>query len=327
MVGEPAAAGLRFENRSYTGVLWYVCILTSMWLPYVLLSMIGWSLVNVLDSMLVRKYKEKPVILMWSQSLFSIVALLALGTFADIRTSWWPLLLVMGLSAYAADLFFFGVLDRMDVSVTNAAWPVLSVFLSIAGFALFHESWTALQAAGSLLIVGAVLLLSLHHPTGGSLGRTILLIIVLALAFVPSYIAKKAALEDGQQVIAVFFWLLIGRESIAFLFPWSRASYRKRIVHLVRVADAGFFAIGGLVIVSFLFGEFTGGLAFQAGPLSLVSVVSNIQPFVVIGLAWLMARFVPSYAAKELFSAQSVGIKLASFSIAFIGLALLAISQ
>ncbi len=298
-----------------------------MWLVFILLSALGWSLVNVLDSMLVRKYGEPPVILMWAQSLCSLACLFAISLFADIHTSWWSSLLVMGLCAYLADLFFFVVLGKLDVSVLNAAWPILSIFLSVVGFILFRESWTVLQAAGSLLIISGVLLLSLYHPTGGSLLRTISLLMLLALLCAPTYVFKKAALADGQSVVSVFFWLLIGRESIAFLFPWCVPAYRQRITHLSRRADPAFFIIGGVVIAAFLFGEFMGGLAYQRGQLSLVSIVGNLQPFMVIGLAWLIARFVPALAARELLSKRSLAIKLVCFVIVFLGLALLAISQ
>ncbi|HRH94018.1 MAG TPA: EamA family transporter, partial [Candidatus Peribacteria bacterium] len=150
-----------------------------MWVPYILLSSFAWALVNVLDSLLVRHYEKHPVILMWSQSIFSVVALAVMACFLDLYTSWWPLLFAMGLCAYLADLFFFWVLGALDVSVTNAAWPILSIFLSIAGFSLFQESWTLPQAAGALLILAGVLYLSFHHSHNGSLLRTLGILVLL----------------------------------------------------------------------------------------------------------------------------------------------------
>ncbi len=298
-----------------------------LWLPYILLSALGWSFVNVLDSLLVRNYEKSPVLLMWSQSLFSVLALLCLTAFYDVRTGWWPLLLAMGLCAYLADLVFFWILDHIEVSVTNAAWPILSIFLSIAGFTLFAESWTFTQSIGAILVVGGVLYLSFHNPTHGSLLRTLSMLTGMALLYVPTYVAKKAALLAGQDVVAVFFWLIIGRETIAFCFPCCVPAYRRGIRRLVSKADWRFFAIGGAVIASFLFGEFMGGLAFLYGPLSLVSIVSNVQPFIVITLAYLFLRFLPSHAPKEVLTAQSVRVKLVSFAVAFGGLALLSLPK
>ncbi len=298
-----------------------------LWIPYILLSALGWSLVNVLDSLLVRHYEKHPAVLMWSQSLFSVVALLVLACFTGVQTDWWPLLLGIGLSAYLADLMFFWVLDRLDVSVANGAWPINAMYLSAVGFAFFHESWSATQAVGAALIVGGVLFLAFHHPSKGSLPRTFGMLAGLALLYVPTYVAKKAALEAGQDVTAVFFWLIIGRESLAFTFPWCVPKLRARIRHLAKVADWKFFAIGAAVIASFLFGEYTGALAYLHGPMSLVSVASNVQPFIVIALAGLLAWIVPSHAPKELLTVRSVGVKLVSFMVVFGGLALLTLPK
>ena len=299
-----------------------------MWLLFVLFSAVSWSLVSVLDSLLVANYEKHPLVLSWYQSLFSIVVLFLICLFADTKTPWWPLLFAMGSFAYIGDLYFFWVLDTLDVSVTNGAWPILSVFLSIAGFLFFRESWSFLQALAAVLIIGGVLFLSFHHPTGGSLKRTLCILTILAVLYVPTYVVKKAALLAGIPVIAVFFWLLIGREAFSLVIPWCIPTSRRRIIGLIRKGlNVRFLLIGAAVIFSFFSGEFFGALAFKGGPLSLVSVVSNIQPFIVIALAWLTAHLVPSHAPRELISARSVYVKLVSFAVVFVGLALLALPQ
>jgi hypothetical protein len=69
--------------------------------------------------------------------------------------------------------------------------------------------------------------------------------------------------------------------------------------------------------------EYAGAFAYASGPLSLVVVVSNVQPFLVLAIAGFVVRFFPSKAAKELLTRQSVQLKLLCFFLAFIGLALL----
>jgi len=66
--------------------------------------------------------------------------------------------------------------------------------------------------------------------------------------------------------------------------------------------------------------------AYEYGPVSLIMVVGNIQPFFVIFFAWMLTKLVPSKAPKELLTRQSVQIKLISFIIVFFGLALLALT-
>ena len=158
-----------------------------------------------------------------------------------------------------------------------------------------------------------------------SFAQTIVLLALLALVFTPHYIIRKAALLHSQSVIAVFFWPLVSRESICILSPFFLSPLRASIAKLVRRVDVMYYVISGFVIACFLGGELTGALAYAHGPISLISITSNIQPFVVLFLAWLLWRLVPSYASKELLTLQSVRVKIVSFVIVFAGLALLVI--
>src|SRR3989344_6807264 len=126
-----------------------------MWLLFAFLSTLMWALVNVLDSLIVRNYEKNPFVLMWCQSFFSIVFLAVFPLFVPVQFSSWTLsLMLFGAIGFIGDLWFFRVLRSADVSVTNAAWAILSIFLSIAGFLVFQESWTISQSAGSALVIG-----------------------------------------------------------------------------------------------------------------------------------------------------------------------------
>ena len=296
-----------------------------MWLPFVLSSTLCWSLVNVLDSLLVHRYEKFPLVLQWSQALFSMPVLIVLFFTLDLKTSWTSLLFFFGMFIWLGDMWFFYVLSKLDVSVTNAAWPILSIFLSISGFVFFQESWTAVQCFGAAMILSGTFLLCLYHQHI-SLLRTLGLLASLALLHTPYYIVKKAALSDGQSVAAVLVWMMLGREVLSFSVPWIFPPVRRRIIPLLKKIDLRYFLLNASVIAFFFLAEYFGARAFASGPLSLVSVVTDIQPFVVIGLAWVTSRTAPAYAPRELLTAQSVGIKLLSFSIAFAGLALLALS-
>lgn len=68
-----------------------------------------------------------------------------------------------------------------------------------------------------------------------------------------------------------------------------------------------------------------GAYAYEIGAISLVSIVANVQPFMVIGLAWFFMKLLPSRAPRELLTMQSVQIKFLSFTVVFAGLTLLAV--
>lgn len=297
-----------------------------MWLPFVLLSSLSWAAVNVLDSALVRQYEKHPVVLLWSQAVFSIPILIGMMVFGDVKTTYWFPLLVAGLIAYCGDLCVFILLDRLDASLSNLAWVLLTVCITVVGFLSFGETWSVSQTAGALLVLGGALLLSVWNSHILSL-RILLPLFGLALLYLPFYVAKKAALLEGSTVLSVLFWLLIGREILCMSVGIVFTPFRRRVSALICRVPYRFYAGSAIVIIFFFLGEYFGTVAYDLGQASLVAIVGNVQLFLVILLAWFCARFIPAFAPKELLDTRSVMIKVISFSFVFVGLALLSVSQ
>lgn len=297
-----------------------------MWLPLQLLSVTLWAGVNVLDSLLVKRFQRSPLALMWNQSYFSILLLLLTAWFVPVQSTWiWPLILV-GVFGYVGDLVFFVALKHIDVSVTNISWVLLSICLSIGGYLWFGEVWTQNQTIGALLIFLGVLFLSLWHRKIGG-GLALLLLPALALLYTPFYLVQKAALLAGQGAIPVFFWSLVGRELTSFCLPLLVPPMRRHVIQAAKGAGPMFFAINALVIVCFFAATWLTTLAFMVGPVSLVGIVGNVQPFIVLILAVVAVKLLPSWSPRELIDRQAITVKVVSFTVVFLGLALLALSQ
>ena len=279
-----------------------------MWLVFAVGSVIAWSFALVMDSILVKNYEKDPFVLMWVQSCVSIVFLSIAAFFVPFETAWLPWLILTSLIAYCGDIILFAAMDRMDASVINITWAFLAIFLSAVGFIFFGE-------------VGFLSYWH-HHVTYFAL----FLLVAIAALFTPSNAVVKAALDSGEVLITVVFWQLCAREVFSFVFPWTMPSFRRRIKALPAKVDALFYWIAFLVIVAYFLGMYLMAEAFKSGSISLVSVVGNIQPFVVLFMAWCVWKLFPRYAAKELLDGQSVFVKLTCFSIVFSGLALLAFS-
>ncbi len=294
-----------------------------MWLLWSLLGVFFWAVVNVLDSVLVHRFTKHPFALMWSQSFVSIPILIVLAFFLPLDIPWIPLLFLFGMTSYAGDVWFFVTLKHVDVSVSNIAWSLLSLLLALSGVLFFHETWGLFQFFGAILIISGVLFLSCFHHTK-QIRKTIGFVAMLALLYLPFYIVKKFAIDHGIQPASVFFWMLAGRELTSFSLPWFFPTIR-RVAFAAFRESSNFFIVNFFVILSFFLAEYFGALAYQSGDLSLVAITANLQAFVVIALAWVLVKVFPHSPAKELLTTQSVIVKVISFSLVFIGLALLAI--
>lgn len=293
-----------------------------MWFPLQLLSVTCWAGVNVLDSVLVRHYEKRPHVLQWHQSLWTLGSAAVLAILFPVRTDWALLLFFGGMTGYLGDRVFFLALDRIDVSVTNIAWAILGVFLSIGGMLFFGERWTLFQAGGVILVIAGVVYLSLagKHKI---LGWNLLYLVGIALLYTPFYLLQKHAIDSGAGVFITFFWMLLGRELLAGSVPLLVPRLRREALLAFRAYDYGFPLLNGLVIALFLSGTLLSAQAYESGFISLVSVVSNVQPFLVLFLAWVLWKLLPGSASKELLTAQSVRVKIISFLVVLAGLILL----
>lgn len=295
-----------------------------MWLPLQLLAALCWALVSVLDSVLVKHYEKRPYVLMWCQSCFSMPVLLAVLVVSGEATPWTIPLVLAGMVAFLGDITFFAVLDRVDASVVQVAWAMFAVFLSVISIAFFGETWSAVQGVGVFLLLGGILFLSLRGR-GFINSHAFVLLLLLALLYVPFYAVQKAAMRGGTNVLLAFLFPLLARESLCFTVPLLVPRWRAAIASLMRRVRWPFFAICGSVVMLFFAAVFLNTWVYDVGPLSIGVVVSNVQPFFILFLAWLFWKIAPSAAPRELLTAQALWVKITAFLIVFCGLALLAL--
>jgi len=299
-----------------------------MWLSAVLAGVFFWSWVNVLDSATVKRYPVTPVALMWVQSCFSTL-FLALFYFV-IRVPapdivW--ILLFSGSIAYAADLVFLTAIRHIDISVTNIAWSILAVFETIAGFWIFGERWGLGETLAAIFILASVTVLSLWHRQVGSTGKELLFLPLLASLYLPFYIIQKWALVRGVSFVEIFFWQMVGRELLSFVLGMGVPPFRRQVFASFPYWKSKYLILNALIIGCFLIGTGFGQLGYLLGPISLSGILTNLQPFVVLLLAGLLAYFVPTLAPRELLTLQSLRVKIVCFGLVFLGLALLAFHQ
>lgn len=296
-----------------------------MWLLFALFSTLSLAIVSILNSIFVHNYIKSPLAITWIQSCISLAFLFIVGPFFDLSSTWVTTLVLIGITAYAGDLCFFYVIDKFDISVQNSSWAILSLLLSIAGFIFFHESWTIFQSLGAAFIVGGTLLLSLYHQHI-NIWRTFGLFLASSILYVPYYVVMKAALDDGQSIASVLFWLFIGREFFSIMTPLLSPQTFHDNFKNVRL-QTFFIVISIITVIIYFIAQYAEALALETGPISLVALVINVQPFLVMGIARICTTLWPTNAPKELLTRQSIKIKLSTFILVFVGLALIGIYQ
>lgn len=136
-----------------------------MWFVFALAAAALWSTSDIVGSLLVQHHEKNPVVLTWIQSALGLVVLAVIALFIDVRSSWISSFFLAGICAYGGWLMFYYVLHRFDVSITTAAWGLNAIFISVASFVLFGESWSLLQSIGVAMVLGGVFFLSYFRTT------------------------------------------------------------------------------------------------------------------------------------------------------------------
>ena len=176
------------------------------------------------------------------------------------------------------------------------------------------------------MVFCGILFLSLWQRNIGNV-RSLFLLPLLASLYVPFYFLQDLALLRGHGLVSIVFWLLVGREVSSFIIGLLVPRLRRKIFVSKARARVSFHVINAGVIVLFFLATSLTALSFKLGPLSLVGVIGNVQPFFVLFFAWITLLLFPRFAAKELLSPYSVFVKVISFLLVFSGLALIALAQ
>lgn len=298
-----------------------------MWLFLALTANVLWSQHDIINSVLVRHHHRHPLLMTMIVSFFELCTLLSIVIFFPLKTNHALILILGGFSAYAGLIFYFWVIDHVDASVMSVSWAFTNLTIVFGAFLFFGERWTVFGSLGTILVLsGAFILTFWHHHV--SMARTMCILALLGFLYAPLFLIQKFALLSGESSFTVLFWSILGQKMIALTFPFFFPQQRKMIVSFLRTgASMHFFALVIIVAILSIVGNISSTFAYSLAPASLVSVTLNTQPFMVIVLAWMWSRFFPRSAPRELLTAQSIGAKVVSFSLVFLGLALLSFSQ
>lgn len=291
------------------------------WLWVSALSLVCWSLITVINAVVIRTYRTSPMATLWIQALYSVCLLVLIGAFYRPTPTLLWVLLPASATAYLADLYFFYAADRLDISLINVALCLQSFFMSIVGFTVYHEPMTRSMLVGAGIILCGVLLLSLYgsEVRGRTMLRWFLPFIVI---YFPLNLARKVGVEHQVPLFTVVFYLILLRDVLATIVPLSIPSFRRAISQELRHQTPIFFAWSGAPVLIFFVAEFLQTTLYAIGPLSGVSLVGNAQPFVTLGLTFALTVLAPSAVEVESFQSSHVRTKMIAFTMTLVGLAL-----
>ena len=293
-----------------------------MWLLFTVLSAGIWAIGNIFDSIIVHHYEPRALVQTFYRGLLRLPILVLMPFVISIETEWMWLLLASGLFYYLLILSYLYALKHIDASITQSSWALQAILLSIVGFLWFNETWSLMQTVGASLVLLSVFLLCYWHKHISTL-RTVWLLLLPGFVGIPGEVILKTAADAHVSPWVSAYWSFLSVAVLAVVTPCLIPSMRKNVVHSPAARQPSFYAATFLVVLTGFMGFVAIIHAYSTGPLSLISIAGNVQPFLVILFAWLLLQTKTARVPKELLTKQSVQLKLACFSFVFVGLALL----
>jgi len=273
-------------------------------MTWFLIAMIGpilWSLVNVADQYLVKKYSTEEQgsggLVLFS-SLIGVFTAIAIGIFTsgvfNIPFLDKILLIVAGGLGIAWVILYLYTIEIEDISFIALWGAVVPVFGYIFGYIFLGETLTVLQIIGSLIVISGILLVSIDFSSikrqikwRGSLYMIAVDIIIATAGIIFKYITVEGNFWVSS------FWEYVGLGLIGILIYIFVPKFRKEFQHMNK---EGGFKIFSLNIVSefmTIAGNLFSNFAILLAPIAMVYVVESFQPAIVLFLVVMGTKFFP----------------------------------
>ncbi len=259
-----------------------------IWIAYSLANSFVWSIVNILDTMVLGRYKLSP----WTyMALDGILGILPVGIFfyispLSISEKAIVFSLISGVFIGLFNILYFFSLNLSDVSVVVILIQLTPVFSLFWGLTFLGEKHSLINYLGMTLVLAGTIIASTSEgqfAKGKSIPKTLFasgLMLIAAFSVSIANLFQKIALNQNADVLIVFGWQ---RTSLFVISLLLMVVNKKKIVGLTFQPIALTAVVEIINILGFLFITF----AYSLGSLSQVAFFSSLQPAWVLIILWI----------------------------------------
>ena len=279
------------------------------WLFITLLAYFFNAVAMVIDKTILKQKIKNPFVYTFYVAMLGailVILLLPIAYFLSLKLIWpgWQqfyISLVAGGTFSVGLIFMYAVLRKEDAS---RALPVIGgltpIFVVILAYLLIHETLSAHQLLGFVLIIAGAFFISLEFKKGTwQLKKIIWLSIVSAFFFGLSYVLTKDV-YNHQPFVSGFIWTRLGALLLAVL-PMLYAPNLHALLHAPKNT--------GLQQAKwrFLFGQSCGGAgalliqyAISIASVSLVQALQGTQYVFIFLIVLISTYFFPRFLREKL---------------------------
>ncbi len=273
------------------------------WLVYALLAPVIFTVVNFIDKLILEKHVHNPasmppylaVMAFLSGCVLFVVTGFPVPPLSDVA-----IVMFTGILVAVGALLYYRALSMEETSKVIVLIQIQPVMVLILSFLLLHETITAIQFVGFVLILGAAVTLSAKRGMGGiQFSKTLGMLLIVNFVWSLSVVMFKfvAAGDHFERFLPYESWGFALGGLLIFLFV---RSVRDAFLESFRTIPKQAMAIIAVNETIFLCAKLLTLAAVALGPTALVSVLGGTQVFFGIVAGWILTVLIPSIYREEI---------------------------
>ncbi len=274
------------------------------WLIYALLAPLIFTIVNFIDKLILEKHVRNPasmppylaIMAFLSGCVLWVVTGFPILPFRDVA-----IIMFSGVLTAVGALLYYRALSMEETSKIIVLIQIQPVMVLILSFLLLHETISAIQFVGFILILGAAVALSARRGLGG-----IQFSKVLGLLLFVNFVWSLSVVLFKFVAAGDYFERFLSYESWGFalggllIFHVRALSTQMLFCENLRIIPRQALAIIAVNETIFLCAKLLTLAAVALGPTALVSVLGGTQVFFGIVAGWVLTVLVPSIYREEI---------------------------
>lgn len=298
------------------------------WLFYALLSPIIYTVVNFIDKYVVehrvKDYRAMPIYGSITGAVVGTLFWMITGYPALPLQDCLILFLSGSLTIWGAALYF-NAMSRSETSVIILLLQSLPIFTLVFSFVLLGERLSFPQMIGFIFLMSASLLASFRKSRRRTkLDISFWLIIATNIFWAAAAVLVKFSVTNlsFSQILSYESWGIgLGGVALLVLLPQTRSAF----IQSAQKSSKGTLLIFFTNELIFVGAKSITYYAYSIGPVSLVSVVNGIQPFIGLLYGWLLTALFPKQFSEDI-SKKGLAHKGALGILALLGLVVIFLS-
>ena len=291
-----------------------------MWILFSILSAFIWSIVNIIDKVVMTKFIQKPIIPIIVVGFIGLIFSLIIWTKNFVSLSGWPLFLSLLAGAIAAGgcFFYFKAIKIEEASRVIPLFAMILIWTVLLAAIFLGETLSIREYCGIFIVFLGSVLISVKKRFKLSLNKPFFFMLLSTILYAVQRIIHKYLLNDFDYWTVFSYGnlglFLIILPLFIYNIPTFREIFKKhkgKVIGLIITSES----LNLISLIIFL-------IALSLGLASLVTAVNSVQYIFIFLWTIPLSIWLPGIIKEEL-KGSTIFLKLTAIALIISGVVLI----